>query len=61
MFIGQVTEIEENEYTCKFLRKNNQMTGFYCFPFIIDEAISRKQIVKKMVVKNQRRGNFQFQ
>lgn len=62
MFIGQVTEIEENEYTCKFLRKNNQMTGFYCFPFIIDEAtISRKQIVKKMVVKKQRRGNFQFQ
>ncbi|KAE9528775.1 hypothetical protein AGLY_012350 [Aphis glycines] len=62
MYIVQVTDIEENKYTCIFLRKNNQMTGFYCFPFIIDEAgISREQIIKKMVVKSQRRGNFKFQ
>lgn len=62
MFIGQVSEIDQNDYTCKFLRKNNKMTGFYCFPFIIDEAtITKEHIVKKMVIKNQRRGNFQFE
>lgn len=51
IFIGQVFEIDGNEYNCKFLRKNIQMSGFYCFPFIIDEAtVAIQQNVKKMKI-----------
>lgn len=35
-YVGQICKIDQNELTCKFLRKNIKMSGFYCFPFIIE-------------------------
>lgn len=62
LYIGQVSEIDGNEYTCQFLRKNSKMTGFYCFPYVIDEAtVSIQEIIKKMKILKQRRGNYQFE
>lgn len=50
-YISQVTVIDGNEYTCQFLRQNTQMTGFYCFPYVTDEAtVSIQEIIKKMKI-----------
>lgn len=61
-YIGQVCEISGTEYNCRFLRKNIQLTGFYCFPFVMDEAIvSCDEIIKKLTVIQERRGNYRFE
>lgn len=48
-YVGQVSDIEGEEITCKFLRKSKGMKGYYVFPFIIDEAsVTRDQIIRRL-------------
>jgi len=61
-YMGQITEIEEENILCQFLRKSQSMRGCYSFPFIIDEAyVTLDQVVKKLKVLTERRGNFKFE
>lgn len=61
-YIGQITEIEEENLKCRFLRKSQSMKGFFVFQFIIDEAyVDTDQVVKKLKVIKEKRGNYQFE
>ncbi|CAI6357713.1 unnamed protein product [Macrosiphum euphorbiae] len=61
-FVGQISEIDGEEITCKFLRKSKSMSGYYVFPFIIDEAtVTRNQIIRRLKLISEKRGNYQFE
>lgn len=61
-YVGQIHEINQNEFTCKFLRKTIKMSEFYCFSFIIDEAtIKCIQIICKITILQEKRENYKFQ
>jgi len=60
--MGQITEIEEDNLLCRFLRKSQSIRGCFSFPFIIDEAyVGKDQVIKKLKVIKERRGNYQFE
>lgn len=61
-YVGQISEIDGEETTCKFLRKSKSMSGYYVFPFIIDEAtVTRNQIIRRLKLISEKRGNYQFE
>lgn len=61
-YMGQITEIEEDNILCRFLRKSQSMSGCFSFPFIIDETyVGIDQVIKKLKVIKERRGNYQFE
>lgn len=61
-FVGQIIMKEDSGFfSCRFLRKSQKMSGYYSFPFVIDEAsVSSDQIIKKMTILHERRGNYRF-
>lgn len=65
-YVGQITEIEEDNLLererTSFLRKNQSMRGCFSFPFITDEAyVGKDQVIKKLKVIKEKRGNYQFE
>jgi len=59
-YVGQISDFDGEEITCKFLRKS--MSGYYVFPFIIDEAtVTRNQIIRRLKLISEKRGNYRFE
>lgn len=56
-YISQVSEINGTEYNCRFIRKNIHMV----FIVFLDEAtVSFNEILRKITVIQERRGNYRF-
>lgn len=61
-FIGKIVEMDEEGFTVSTLRKKSDTKDcIFIFPQIIDIAtISREQIIRKITVKQSRRGRYVF-
>lgn len=61
-FVGQIIMKQDSGFfSSRFLRKSQKINGYYSFPFVIDEAsVSSDQIIKKITVLHERRGNYRF-
>jgi len=61
-YVGQISEIDGEEITCKFLRKSKSMSGYHVFLCIIDEAsVTKNQIIRRLKLISEKRGNYQFE